>query len=684
MIIRNSFKQLLRRPGKAILFFLLMTAATLLLVFGLGMYIQSLMRLEALDGIYSTIGTVQQPCEEVRYESIDNACFTYPPKMVRDYGRIINPAELDFPGADYIVKPENRPYYISYNPELNNNWEFRQQLQTHDVLEFECLESSADGSAVRARVTQVVYEGTENLTKYDEETGAMIAPRRAKFATKVGDEIEVCQHEEEWSIPLEKGKRYMGCFGTVSGNERVEKYEMDGETYEYIVTDFELSPMEAPFTSLVDEMGEPLPTTLVPYYDDDLPRLVEVTDEESTRAWMNMVEEHTRRDQSIAVMPVTDPQMLSCFRNDMVTSRGRMITDEEFETGARVCLIDQTIANQNFLYEGKKIKLSLIASLYGYSAESFGRASYDMRVGAITRFELPGCSSLLDGNGDFLDSFWEAEYEIAGIYSTRTVTKELPFNPMIIIPSRSVEASDQGHIIYYGPMNGIQASFRIPNGTQAEFEAALKAAVPDSERLNITYDDMGYARAVDSLDSTRDTAFLLLAVGLLAAVAIIVLLMYFFVVKEKKRTAIERSLGQSKAQCRASILAGLMTLTLIAAGLGSAGAGLLLSRSDQLAEAQNVMGDTGAELSLVPAEGSAVGYKSDWGLGGVYNFSGQYSPWAMWDIKGNKTEIAKVTLPVGVYVGAPLALWVLVGALAWVLVDRNLKIEPILLLGTRA
>lgn len=675
MIIRNSFKQLLRRPGKAILFFLLMTAATLLLVFGAGMYVQSLMRLAALEGVYSTIGTIHQPWEEVRYEEDSNACMELGAKTVLDYGGIINPSALDFEGANYLVKPENRPYYISYNPELNNNWDFYQLTQTQDVLEFEPLESSSDGSAVQARVTKLVYEGTENLTKWDEETGDMIVPRRSKYATKVGDEITVCQHKEEWSVPLEKGKRYIACFGMMYGAEQEQEFEVDGEIVTFTMPDTEFSPLEAPFTSLVDELGEPLPTNLVAYYGENIPRIVETTDEEGMKAWLNMVEERTSRDQTIAVMPITDPEMVACFRNNLVTARGRMITDQEFEEGARVCLIDQTIAKQNFLYEGKKIKLSLIASMYGYTPESFG---YN-----IGRFVFPSQCSLLDGNGELLTSFWEAEYEIAGIYSTRTLAKELPFTPMIIIPSRSVQATDEGHIIYYGPMNEIHTSFRIPNGTQAEFEAALAAAVPESERLNITYDDMGYARAVESLDGTKDTAFLLLVVGLLAAVAIIVLLLYFFVVKEKKRTAIERSLGQTRGQCRASILAGLLTLTLIASGLGSLGAEILLSRSDQLAEAQGMEQEEGAELALVDS-GSESGYKSDWGLGGVYNFSGQYSPWAMWDIKGNRAETAEIAVPLAVYIGAPLVLWGLVAVLALVLVNRNLKIEPILLLGTRA
>jgi len=656
MIIKNSFKQLFRKPGKTILFFLLMTAATLLLVFGAGMYIQCLLRLNALEDIYSTVATVQQPWEKVRYVSKDNACFTYSPVPVEDYGEIITPEALDFPGANYLIPPENRPYYISYNPELNDRYGSDSHSPTFDLLEFTPLETTTDGSATSAVITKVIVSGdTHYVQNWSDWSYAEYPPMEE------GEEFTVCQHQAKGSIPLEKGKTYIGCFGYISGNY---KHTEDG-----ISVYTEYAPILAPYTSLVDRQGNPLEGK-IPQEAGVRPLLSEVTDGTSIDPWVNMVEVQ-KRNNYFGVLPVTDPDLVTSFRNNNVTVRGRMITDEEFESGAKVCLIDQSIAKANFLYEGKTIRLSLLASMYG---DTVGSAAY-----YPTPFSVSG--SMLDGDGNILEPFWDEEYEIVGIYSTRTLAKDLPFSDMMIIPARSVGASDEGHIIHYGPMTETNTSFMLPNGAQEEFAAALAGAVPESERLNITYDDMGYAQAVESLDGTRSTAFLLLLVGLLAAVAIIVLLLYFFVIKEKKRTAIERSLGQTKGQCRASILAGLLALTLLAAGLGSAGAGVLLNRSNQLAEAQDVMGDTGGELAVVESES---GYKSDWGLGGIYNFSGQFSPWAMWDIKGNQAQLTGITVPLAVYIGAPLLLWGLVAALAVALVNRNLRIEPILLLGTRA
>lgn len=104
--MKNSLKQLLRRPGRAILFFLLMAASTLLLVFGAAMYMQNQIRIDSLDESFTTVGYIsQQPKDK-------GGSFN---PVFWDYGEegIIYPDTLDFEGADYIVPPESRPYYVA-------------------------------------------------------------------------------------------------------------------------------------------------------------------------------------------------------------------------------------------------------------------------------------------------------------------------------------------------------------------------------------------------------------------------------------------------------------------------------------------------------------------------------------------------------------------------------------------
>ena len=49
--MKNSLKQLLRTPVKAVLFFLLMTAATALLVLGANLWAQTQVKIDAAEGL---------------------------------------------------------------------------------------------------------------------------------------------------------------------------------------------------------------------------------------------------------------------------------------------------------------------------------------------------------------------------------------------------------------------------------------------------------------------------------------------------------------------------------------------------------------------------------------------------------------------------------------------------------
>ena len=56
----KSLKQLLRTPVKAVLFFLLMAAATALLVLGAGLWLNTQHKIDAAESTFTTIGTVTQ------------------------------------------------------------------------------------------------------------------------------------------------------------------------------------------------------------------------------------------------------------------------------------------------------------------------------------------------------------------------------------------------------------------------------------------------------------------------------------------------------------------------------------------------------------------------------------------------------------------------------------------------
>ena len=146
--------------------------------------------------------------------------------------------------------------------------------------------------------------------------------------------------------------------------------------------------------------------------------------------------------------------------------------------------------------------------------------------------------------------------------------------------------------------------------------------------------------------------------GILAALAIVALLLYFFVVKERRRTAIERSLRMSKRQCRVSILARVMVLTVIAASLGSLCGGMTLEKTQE----------TNVELESTDID--------------QYTYDTRYSLWAKNRELAEKVEI-EVETPKTLGFAIPVALLVLIWVLATALLEKNLRIDPIYLLGSK-
>ena len=501
-MVLNSFKQLMRKPGKTLLFFLLIGAASMLLVFGGAMYAQSAGRIAEAEKVLTTVAFIGQKPLSDNEDGIDT---DYSEKYIEQkYGDMIEVSDLDFPKADYLVPPSTMPYFLAYNQDL---------------------------------------------------VGAL--------------------------------------------------------------------------TSHVNE----------------------------STAWINSIGDPEQREIALHSFLVVAPQRLSMLfsysENRMRVKYGRLITQSEFDQGAKVCMVSKSFMLRNLVYEGDMIKVPIICANYN----------------------SPFPHTLLDSQGQPFTPFFEEEYELVGVYDEGYGARDIGNTNTIIVPKNSIPAEiPPENIVDRLPMKQWTTSCQLQNGGVEQYKAALKEALGDrADQLEISYNDNGYSELLDSMESAKRTAFLLMAVGALASVAIIALLMYFFVIRECRRTAVERSLGQSRQQCRVSILSGLMTVTVLASILGSVAGGLLLDKADVFAQ-------------LTPAEEKeeVVAGPVDWGIGGVFDFSSKYSVWP--NRRGTQASLAEledVEPPALVYFLAPAGICVIVAALSLWLVNGNLKVEPILLLSVK-
>lgn len=177
---------------------------------------------------------------------------------------------------------------------------------------------------------------------------------------------------------------------------------------------------------------------------------------------------------------------------------------------------------------------------------------------------------MLNAEGEAYPIFYEAEYTITGLYITVGGGNSSGYTMAeneIVIPTKSIEASDKENIVAYGPMMGYNTSFQIPNGSIEKFKLAFQKLGYDD--LEITFYDKGYTELKAGLDNIKSMAAILLASGLMATLLILIFFCNMFIAKQKKRTAIERSLGMSKYKCIHSMISGILFIVLIGSFIGS-------------------------------------------------------------------------------------------------------------------
>ncbi len=621
MSIRYSVRQLLRTPLKLLLFLLIVAASTALLIFGANLWLETGRQLRALEERFTTIGTVQQREDSLRVYSLwDAASKSYTNLDFPVYNAVIPPSVLKVEGLTYLAGPEKRPYYGALMQKYETSAdEYIDSIGGYRfVAEFTPDEDCVPSEPVHVKIVNVLSGDPQ------------------------GDKFWFCDQLNDNPKPMEAGKTYIAyLFGTENRFAEARA----GTTIMFY-------PLGYPLSSQHEKDG----TRMVSVLNEDENYLAGNQWEEVTdgfyetgrgRYWLNLIASEQIRKKNIPVLPTESLALLPAFhKGEAAVKRGREISAEEFGQGAAVCLVTEEFAQRNELQVGDKLTLPLLFADYCSSpGYSYGYC------GGVHNF------SLLNAQGELYSPFWELEYKIVGTYRftgdqvAMDMTSEMGQDE-VIIPAGSVKASDEHNIVDYGPMQTGTTSFQIPNGSIAQFETKFRT-LPEANFLEIRYDDNGYEQISGNLKNARSVAMLLSGVGLLAALSSLVFLLYFFVVRQKKRTAVERSLGMTKAQCRLSLLSGVVAMTLLGVILGSAGSG--------------AVGGLLSQRAVQPE----------------LEYSLKYSNWTRETPELGPGEAGTdhaLPLP-GILIPALLVLFT--SGLALALVDQNLKAEPIELLSTR-
>lgn len=253
--------------------------------------------------------------------------------------------------------------------------------------------------------------------------------------------------------------------------------------------------------------------------------------------------------------------------NGMYLNKGRLITQEEYESGAKVCMITGQMADRQGWKVGDKLDMHLFSNL-------------EYVAGTGTEYlDYPGYNYTTQ---DFFDT---GTYEIVGILGQREIqgaSDETPapfYQPWntVYIPAASAPnapAEEQQ------PLQPSLLSIQLENGTMDAYLKAMEALgvtqkTEGEYTLEIHCYDQGYSIVQPGLLRMKSSAQLMLILSLVLLLTTLVLVAYFFAQHQKASAGILCMLGGTKKQACAGILVCALLVVVIGAVLGGISGGYL-------------------------------------------------------------------------------------------------------------
>ena len=332
-------------------------------------------------------------------------------------------------------------------------------------------------------------------------------------------------------------------------------------------------------------------------------RLQRYEDVKNDPEWAKSVECIEYDNYSIPLTLTNDIQTVPAwYTGGMYLSEGRMITKEEYASGAKVCMISAKLA----AYQGWKIGDTLKMQCYDYDG-------YADRV--ATSLHTPRYYRGLDG------FFYADEYEIVGIFGQRDIAdagginERVLFNPWntIYAPANSVEDAPEE------PVQASTLSILLKNGSIDQFKDAVKKAGLSEPKtgqyqLIFNYFDQGYDKIKPGLMEMHRNAKTLLGLSSVLMLVTMILMSFLFSRQHKHSAGILRMLGGGKKQAFAAILACGAMIVLVSGIVGMVlGVALTQNVGDR------IMGDM-ESTTVALATGANTGLTILTGLGCIMLF----------------------------------------------------------------
>lgn len=481
MIFRNSVKNIIRSGKKTALFIILITILTSTLCLGLSIWISADQFLLECNANYMTIGLLEYMGPE------------YPDESVFDEGMSNAISDFDFSlisGNENVLLWERSARALGYI----------EGLVRTDV--YAPLRESG----------VVIVSNIGNFNNYSPKIAVI---EKSLFSTRNPDGKMVLIEPD--GFELKPGRSYVlnGSFTT-------------GKTsYMYFVV--------TPFVNKAASNGGFIGEDSIKA--DDITGKIPFSLSDESNIFNKIARTYSVINNSVSVHSTRNLNSLPDFHQQrLFIEKGRDFTTEEYESGAKVCIVSELVAASLGKGIGDSIELSIAIS----------------------------------EDTPFFESYWvdsgfthSGTYEITGICNS---TGKMSYD--VFIPANSDVDFTVNQIGY------TLGQAVIANDRAGLFYDEINPLLPD--RMRLTIYDQGYASVAEPFEKVRRIAFIITLACVIVSLAVLALFGFLFVYRQRDTADIMIKLGTGKRRVYRYFLYGSGLISLFAAALGSA-AGFYLS-----------------------------------------------------------------------------------------------------------
>ncbi|MFA5154000.1 MAG: hypothetical protein WC554_15725 [Clostridia bacterium] len=577
--MRYALKRLYRMPVKTVIFILLISLSASALSISAGMWKYSYDSIKYSKDAFTTIGILRELefTEQIYKNSV---------KPKYDY-ELLSKVKEAVAGSQYARYIDKREYLMGYSPDITSIGSLADNEglypYAYSVVIGVCESvgyylNSANYSAI-IRIDKDDLNILPYFVDNSNNRDAEYIDIRGKYLTN------------DLEFPFKVGEKYI--IHTYIGGYDNSKKRWIGHL-DYKNTDY------TEYSEYYD-LSEEEKTEHPEYNRDFVQRILDdsmlschilSTDAKSfldsgNERWNEIVNNCRITKSSVEILLTDDMYSIYTFNTgDVFILRGRAIRKDEYEQGAKVCVVNSSFLYANNLKIGDKIKLSVYESDFSIDTKSIGTPPAGVVFGENDTEDF--FAPLGYEGQDFIT---EVEYEIVGMYRNSGPGERgelLLSSNVLIVPSKSIEGDfntkpteaevvrDVDGTIHRFKMErtSIPGSFSvvIENGKTEEFEEEMAALGYGGM---FYYFDQNYSQISGILDGYLKTASFIVLISILAWVCIAAVFLSIYMISSRKSLATMLSLGSGRVKAFISEMTGISVIILIASILGLV-AGMIL------------------------------------------------------------------------------------------------------------